>query len=260
MSLLLEVEQLSVRYAARGRVAASLAVDGASFQLSAGEIMGLAGESGCGKSSLARALLGLVPMASGSMRWRGQRLQPLARRGGQHWRRELQMVFQDPVASLDPRMTVGESIAEPLRALLPELDTAARQARVVERLIEVGLGGADQHRYPHQFSGGQLQRVAIARALVVDPQLLVCDEVVSALDVSVQGQIVNLLADLRARRGLALLFISHNLAVLAQLCDSILVMHRGRIVETTTREQLLTSPQHACTRALCDAVLPRARS
>ena len=203
--MILQVEQISVRYPPQDRGTEPLAVDGVSLVLAAGEILGIAGESGCGKSSLARAMLGLVPLEAGTIRFRGELLQPAVRSGAQGWRRGLQMVFQDPVASLDPRMTVGESIAEPLLALVPELDPVQRQRRVLELLQEVGLAPSDHQRYPHQFSGGQLQRVAIARALVVDPLVLVCDEVVSALDVSVQGQVVNLLADLRRERGLALI-------------------------------------------------------
>jgi ABC-type oligopeptide transport system ATPase subunit len=230
------------------------AVDGVSFDLESGGIVGLVGESGCGKSSLGRAILGLVPLAAGEIQWRGQRIDTLPRRSFRPLRRELQLVFQDPTASLDPRMTIAESVAEPLRALVPELSAAGRVARVESILAEVGLAGELTGRFPHQLSGGQLQRAGIARALAVDPAFLVCDEPVSALDVSVQGQIVNLLARIRRERGLACLFISHNLAIVARLAERILVMHRGRIVESGPREEILAAPRHPYTRMLLDSV------
>jgi ABC-type oligopeptide transport system ATPase subunit len=230
------------------------AVDGVSFDLESGGIVGLVGESGCGKSSLGRAILGLVPLAAGEIQWRGQRIDTLPRRSFRPLRRELQLVFQDPTASLDPRMTIAESVAEPLRALVPELSAAGRVARVESILAEVGLEGELTGRFPHQLSGGQLQRAGIARALAVDPAFLVCDEPVSALDVSVQGQIVNLLARIRRERGLACLFISHNLAIVARLAERILVMHRGRIVESGPREEILAAPRHPYTRMLLDSV------
>ena len=230
------------------------AVNGVSFDLEAGGIIGLVGESGCGKSSLGRAILGLVPLAAGEIHWRGRRIDTLRRSSFRPLRRELQLVFQDPTASLDPRMTIAESVAEPLRALVPELPAAGRDARVEAILGEVGLAGELASRFPHQLSGGQLQRAGIARALVVDPAFLVCDEPVSALDVSVQGQIVNLLARIRRERGLACLFISHNLAVVARLAERILVMHSGRIVESGPREEILTAPRHPYTRMLLESV------
>ena len=230
------------------------AVDGVSFDLEAGGIVGLVGESGCGKSSLGRAILGLVPLAAGAIQWRGQRIDTLPRRSFRPLRRELQLVFQDPTASLDPRMTIAESVAEPLRSLVPELSAAGRVARVEAILDEVGLARELTGRFPHQLSGGQLQRAGIARALAVDPAFLVCDEPVSALDVSVQGQIVNLLARIRRERGLACLFISHNLAVVARLAERILVMHRGRIVESGPRDEILAAPRHPYTRMLLDSV------
>jgi ABC-type oligopeptide transport system ATPase subunit len=255
MRALLEVLSVTVRYP---RAAADggpfTAVDGVSFSLQAGEILGLVGESGCGKSSLGRALLGLVPLAAGEIRWRGERIDALPRRAFRPLRRELQLVFQDPTASLDPRMTIAESVAEPLRGLAPELTAADREARVAAILGEVGLAAGLAGRYPHQLSGGQLQRAGIARALVVDPAFLVCDEPVSALDVSVQGQIVNLLARIRRERGLASLFISHNLAVVARLAERILVMYGGRIVESGTRDEILHAPRHPYTRRLLDSV------
>lgn len=245
----LAVEAVTIRYAR-----ALAAVDGVSFELAAGGALGLIGESGCGKSSLARAILGLVPLAGGSIHWRGQRIDQLGRRAWRGLRRELQLVFQDPFACLDPRLTIGASIAEPLRALLPELSSGARQDRVLRLLGEVGLTAGLAARYPHQASGGQLQRAAIARALATDPQLLVCDEPVSALDAALQAQVVSLLARIRGERGLATLFISHNLAILARICDRVLVMYLGRIVEQASCRQLLAAPLHPYSRLLLDAV------
>jgi oligopeptide/dipeptide ABC transporter ATP-binding protein len=255
VSALLEVREAVVAYPQVGRgTAAHRAVDGVSFVLRAGEFLGLVGESGCGKTSLGRAIVRLVPLASGEIRWQGRRIDNLPRRAFRLLRRELQLVFQDPHASLDPRMTIGQSIAEPLRSLVRGLGAAGRAGKVERMLGEVGLAPEHAGRYPHQLSGGQLQRAGIARALVVDPRFAVCDEPVSALDVSVQGQIVNLLARIRREHGLAGLFISHNLAVVARLSERILVMYRGRIVESAPRAALLGMPLHPYTRLLLDSV------
>jgi len=257
VSALLEVRRAVVRYRRARMPGPSLtAVDGVDFALQAGEIVALVGESGCGKSSLGRAILGLTPLADGEVRWRGRRIDTLSREAFRPLRRELQVVFQDPVASFDPRMPIAASVAEPLRALVGKLSVTERTARVERILAEVGLAGDTAARYPHQLSGGQLQRAGLARALIVDPAFLVCDEPVSALDVSVQGQIVNLLARIRRERGLACLFISHNLAVVANLADRILVMHRGRIVESGGCADVLHAPRHAETRKLLDSILP----
>jgi len=257
MSELLELRAVTVRFAAQGRASDArtiTAVDDVSFGLATGEMLGLVGESGCGKSTLGRAILRLVPLAAGEIHWQGRRIDDLDRRRFRNLRRELQLVFQDPHASLDPRMTIGESVAEPLRALAPGLSRSQRTERAAALLDEVGLAPELADRYPHQFSGGQLQRAVIARALIVDPRLVVCDEPVSALDMSVQGQIVNLLARIRRERGLASLFISHNLAVVAGLCERVMVMYVGRIVEIAARASLVPAPLHPYTRMLLDAV------
>jgi oligopeptide transport system ATP-binding protein len=245
---LLEVQGLGVDYEGRA------AVDDVSFRIAPGEVLGLVGESGSGKSTVARALLCLVPVARGTVSWRGTDLLRYKRAALRRRRRDLQMVFQDPLASLDPRMTVGETLAEPLEIFEPQLGTQARAKRVAEMLERVGLSPAVAGRYPHEFSGGQCQRIGIARAMMPQPQLLVCDEPVSSLDVSIQGQIVNLLSDLRRDLRTAMLFISHNLAVVRQLSDRVMVMYGGRIVETASREELFAAPLHPYTRALLAAV------
>ena len=245
---LLEVRGLSVEFAGRG------AVHDVSFEIAPGEVLGLVGESGSGKSTLARALLRLVPVARGTLRWRGEDLLNCEGAALRRRRRDMQMIFQDPLASLDPRMTVGETLAEPLEIFEPKLEARARRTRVAEMLERVGLTPAMAARYPHEFSGGQCQRIGIARAMMPRPQLLVCDEPVSSLDVSIQGQIVNLLSDLRRHSNTAMLFISHNLAVERHLSDRVMVMYDGRIVETAAREALFATPMHPYTRALLAAV------
>ena len=254
MSAGLQVRDVAVTYRDGAGAAAVEAVQGVSFALADGEILGLVGESGCGKSTIARAILGLVPLSRGTVEWQGRRIDALPRNRFRALRKELQLVFQDPYACLDPRMTIAESVAEPLRALMPEVDPAGRAARARQRLAEVGLTESLADRYPHQLSGGQLQRAVIARALAVDPRLVVCDEPVSALDVSIQGQIVNLIGRIRRERGLACLFISHNLAIVARLAERILVMYRGRIVESAPRGSLIASPLHPYARLLVDSV------
>ncbi len=252
---LLQLRGVSVRFGQSGTRARELAaVDGVDLAIAEHEMLGLVGESGCGKTTLGRAILRLVPLAAGELRWRGQRIDGLSQREFRPLRRELQYIFQDPNACLDPRMTLRESVAEPLGALDPGTDAAARAARALARLEEVGIGADLAARYPHQLSGGQLQRAVIARALIVDPSFVVCDEPVSALDVTVQGQIVRLLERIRDERGLASLFISHNLAVVARLCERVMVMYRGRIVETAGRRALVETPLHPYTRELLDAV------
>ena len=256
---LLQVRGLTVRFPIRregllGPRRMLTAVDGVDLDVAAGKSVGIVGESGCGKSTLARAILALVKPQAGEIDWRGQAVRLDDAAGLKRMRRELQVVFQDPVGSLDPRMSVGESVAEALVTLEGAQDRAIVDARVAATLAEVGLDAALRVRYPHELSGGQCQRVAIARAIVARPRLLVCDEAVSALDVSVQAQIVNLLGELRRRHGLALLFISHNLAVVRHLCDEVVVLYLGRVVERAPREAIFAAPRHPYTRALLAAV------
>jgi oligopeptide transport system ATP-binding protein len=245
---LLRVRDLRVIFGAHA------AVSGVSFDLFAGETLGLVGESGSGKSTLARAVLRLVRAAGGTVLWRGEDLLSCDATILRRRRRDLQLIFQDPLASLDPRMTVGETIAEPLRIFEPELRASSLQSRVEGMLERVGLTAAMGRRYPHEFSGGQCQRIGIARAMILNPQLLICDEPVSSLDVSIQGQIVNLLLDLQREAGTAMLFISHNLAVVRHLSHRILVMYAGSMVEVASREALFAAPVHPYTRTLLAAV------
>lgn len=230
------------------------AVDGVDFELRAGEALGIVGESGCGKSTLARAILRLVPATSGQIVWMGQAIEGWNSSRMRGLRSEIQVVFQDPLASLDPRMTVGEIVAEPLRVHAPELDRGARRERVADILQRVGLSADVINRYPHEFSGGQCQRIGIARAMVLRPKLLVCDEPVSALDVSIQAQIVNLLADLKRDFGMSILFVSHNLAVVRKLCERVLVLYLGKPMEIAPTAALYAGPRHPYTQGLLAAV------
>ncbi len=245
---LLQVRDLRVEF---GRHAV---LSDVTFDLFAGETLGLVGESGSGKSTLARAILRLVRASQGSVLWIGQDLLSCERPALRRLRRDLQIVFQDPLASLDPRMMVGETIAEPLRIFERGLDARARRGRVGAMLERVGLNAGMMSRYPHEFSGGQCQRIGIARAMILNPKLLICDEPVSSLDVSVQGQIVNLLLDLQRDAGTAMLFISHNLAVVRHLSHRIMVMYAGRLVEIASCDALFAAPRHPHTRALLAAV------
>lgn len=256
---LLEVRRLCVRYAlprtwpwqAAGCVRA---VEEVNFNLHAGETLGIVGESGCGKSTLARALAGLQPASAGAIQFQGRELSGLNEDQWRPLRRDIQMVFQDPQASLDPRMTIGRIIAEPLEALCPELSHDEREARVLAMLERVGLSAAHINRYPHEFSGGQCQRVGIARALVVRPKILICDEPVSALDVSVQAQIINLLSGLQKEYGLAMIFIAHDLAVVRHISHRVMVMYLGRVMEQAGRDELFAAPAHPYTKALLSSV------
>lgn len=238
------------------------AVRDVNFDLFSAETVGLVGESGAGKSTVARALLRLLQPAQGSVEFKGMDLLKSTPAVMRSQRRELQMIFQDPLASLNPRMTVGDAIGEPLSIFEPELTAAARRGKVAAILRRVGLNADRADRYPHEFSGGQCQRIGIARAAVLHPKLLVCDEAVSSLDVSIQGQIINLLQDLQQDMGMAMLFISHNLAVVRHLSHRVMVMYLGKLVEAAACETLFAAPVHPYTRALLSAVprIPPAES
>jgi oligopeptide transport system ATP-binding protein len=230
------------------------AVDGVNFELRPGETLGLVGESGCGKSTLGRAVLRLLPQAAGRVVWLGEDLSRLSPEAMRQKRQEMQIIFQDPLASLNPRMTVGEIIAEPIKTFQPNLPTAQIKTRVQEMMAKVGLLPNQINRYPHEFSGGQCQRIGIARAMINNPKLIVCDEPVSALDVSIQAQIVNLLMDLQRETGMALIFISHNLSVVRHISHRIMVLYLGRVVELADRDRLYRNPRHPYTQALISAV------
>ncbi|HTT99108.1 MAG TPA: dipeptide ABC transporter ATP-binding protein [Rhizomicrobium sp.] len=230
------------------------AVDGVSFSIRQGETLGVVGESGCGKSTLARAVLKLLPKTDGAVLWLGRDLGPLTDSEMRKLRKDFQIVFQDPLASLDPRMTIGESIAEPLRALKPNLSRAEVTARVRAMMDHVGLEAAWVNRYPHEFSGGQNQRVGVARAMIVEPKLVICDEAVSALDASIQGQIVGLIRQLQSDFGMSLIFISHDLSVVRQIAHRVMVLYLGRIVEFADRDAIYADARHPYTKALISAV------
>ena len=229
------------------------ALDGVSFELARGETLGLVGESGCGKSTCARTIIGLHPATSGSVTFDGVELTELTRSQWAPYRRRIQMIFQDPYASLDPRQTVGSILVEPLK-IHGLLKPRERRLRAMELLDTVSLDPRHIYRYPHEFSGGQRQRIGIARALALEPELIVCDEPVSALDVSIQAQVINLLEDLQERFGLAYLFIAHGLAVVRNICRRIAVMYLGRLVEIADRDTMFDQPAHPYTRSLLSAV------
>ncbi|MDP1835505.1 MAG: ABC transporter ATP-binding protein [Chlamydiales bacterium] len=230
------------------------AVDGVDFTIPEGKIVGLVGESGCGKSTAARSSIRLLEPTAGQIFFRGQDITLLDQESLKKLRREMQMVFQDPLVSLNPRKTVGVSIGEGLRYHGMVTDPDLLRARVIEVLGQVGLSDDVIGRYPHEFSGGQLQRICIARALALEPKLVICDEAVSALDVSVQGQIINLLVDLQKRLGLSYLFIAHDLSVVRHICDHVVVMYLGKVMESAPAEELFANPKHPYTQALLSAV------
>ncbi|MCW2311156.1 murein tripeptide/oligopeptide ABC transporter ATP binding protein OppF [Rhodoferax antarcticus] len=230
------------------------AVNGISFDLHAGETLGVVGESGCGKSTLARAILNLNPANSGSIRWMGQEMQGAPEAAWLSVRKDVQMIFQDPLASLNPRMTVAQIIGEPLRTHHPEMSHDEVMVKVRAIMARVGLTAQQINRYPHEFSGGQCQRIGIARALILSPMLIVCDEPVSALDVSIQAQIINLLKELQKELGLALIFIAHDLAVVRHISHRIMVMYLGRAMEFAQKSALYNDPRHPYTQALLSAI------
>lgn len=252
---LLELRNLSKTYPGHNGGTVQ-AVSEVSLSIAAGEVLGIVGESGCGKSTLGRALLRLIEPSGGEILFEGRDLMQLGRGDMKAVRRDVQVIFQDPYGSLNPRHTVGGIISEPLKVHKMG-DRAAWHARVAELIEMVGLPADAASKYPHEFSGGQRQRIAIARALALNPKLLVADEAVSALDVSIQSQIINLIADLQKRLSLSILFISHDLSVIRHVSDRIAVMYLGRIVEVGETEDLMAAPQHPYTEALLSAI-PRA--
>jgi peptide/nickel transport system ATP-binding protein len=247
---MLELQNLSVRYGTGGN--ALMAVDGVSINVPAGGTAGLVGESGSGKSTIARALVGLVPVASGRILMQGQDVTAQKARNGRQFRSRVQMVFQDPNSSLNPRMTVGDAIGEALQ--MRGVSRSQRRSETLQTLELVGLGLSALDRYPHQFSGGQKQRIALARALAVRPEVLILDEVTSALDVSVQATVLNLLKQLQAELGLTFLFISHDLSVVGYMSDHVAVMYLGQVVEQAAADELFVRPSHPYTRALIESV------
>jgi oligopeptide/dipeptide ABC transporter ATP-binding protein len=255
---ILSVRHLKVHFRPRGiwarRRGLIRTIEDLHLDLRAGETLGIVGESGCGKSTLARTLIGLQAPTSGSIRYAGRELANLSKKDWQPLRREIQMVFQDPMASLDPRMSVGQIVAEPLRELCPEIAEAEHPQLVAEMLQRVGLSPDIVGRRAQEFSGGQAQRIAIARALIVRPKVLICDEAVSALDVSIQAQILNLLDELRDRHGLSYLFITHDLRVVRHLSTRVAVMYLGQLVEVGGTRAVFDEPAHPYTRALLAAV------
>jgi oligopeptide/dipeptide ABC transporter ATP-binding protein len=256
---LLEVRNLKVHFPVKHGVFSRVnawvkAVDDVSLTVAPGETVGLVGESGCGKTTLGRAIIRLLEPTAGSVAFEGEDITTLDGAALRARRRRFQMIFQDPVGSLNPRMTVGQIIGEALDIHGLAVDEQAREARIGQLLKDVGLNPQHAQRYPHEFSGGQRQRIGIARALAVEPKLIVCDEPVSALDVSVQAQIINLLQDLQREHGLAYLFIAHDLAVVEHISHRVVVMYLGKVVETAASKAVVTQPKHPYTQALLSAV------
>ena len=256
---LLSVNDLKVHFPIKGGILGTTfahvrAVDGVSFDLKPGETLGIVGESGCGKSTLGRALLRLIKSTEGRVVWAGKDLFSLGPKALRTERRQMQIIFQDPLASLDPRMSVETIIGKPLRIFHPELSRAEVRKRVFETMNQVGLAASMANRYPHEFSGGQCQRIGIARAIILKPRLIVCDEPVSALDVSIQAQIINLLMELQRELGVSLLFISHNLAVVRHISHRVMVLYLGKVMEIAERDDFYARPLHPYSQALISAV------
>jgi peptide/nickel transport system ATP-binding protein/oligopeptide transport system ATP-binding protein len=256
---LLEVQNLRTWFPVLGgvirrKVDDIRAVDDVSFTIETGCTVGLVGESGSGKTTVGRTILKLISSTSGRVLYNGRDILPLSEREFRPLRREMQMIFQDPFGSLNPRFTIGEIVGEALEIHFPKMNRSDRASRVADLLRLVGLKSDMMRRYPHEFSGGQRQRIGIARALAVEPRFIVCDEPVSALDVSVQAQIVNLLQNLQEQFGIAYLFIAHDLAVVEHISDHVLVMHHGKIVESASAEAIYNDPQNEYTKTLLSAV------
>ncbi|MGE4062366.1 MAG: ABC transporter ATP-binding protein [Rhodospirillaceae bacterium] len=257
---LLNVRDLSVHFPVRtggfvlGAYTPLKALDGVSFDLKAGETLGIVGESGCGKSTLGRAVLQLLPATAGTVAWLGRTLTDLDAKALKAERERMQIVFQDPLASLDPRMTAGDVIAEPLRNYRPQMPRAAVKDKAKEMMAAVGLHPAMINRYPHEFSGGQCQRIGIARAMILNPKLVVCDEPVSALDVSVRAQVVNLLMELQRAMNLTMIFISHDLSIVRHISHRVMVLYLGKCMEIGGRDAIYGNPRHPYTQALLSAV------
>lgn len=230
------------------------AVDGISFDIKRGETLGIVGESGCGKSTLARAVIRMVPIHAGRVLWMGEDLVSASTEEMRDKRKDLQMIFQDPLASLNPRMTLGQIIAEPLKTHFPKMKKAEIRERVAAVMSRVGLLPNMVNRYPHEFSGGQCQRIGIARALVLEPKLIICDEPVSALDVSIQAQVINLLMEIQKEMDLSLMFIAHDLSVVQHISTRVMVLYLGNVVEIADSDDLYENPSHPYTRALIAAV------
>lgn len=230
------------------------AVDGMNLKLKRGETLGVVGESGCGKSTLARSLIGLVEVTDGEIIFEGKATQNASKKEKLELKKDIQMIFQDPLASLDPRMTIRDIIKEPLLALYPQMSKQQMNDKVKQMMSKVGLLANVINRYPHEFSGGQCQRIGIARALVANPKLLICDEPVSALDVSIQAQVTNLLKDLQKQMKLTIIFIAHDLSVVKHISDRVLVMYLGNFIELGYKKELFNKPLHPYTQALISAV------
>jgi oligopeptide transport system ATP-binding protein len=259
MKTLLEIHDLNIWFPRRSSGISRIrdyikAVTGVSFEIREGETVGLVGESGSGKTTVGKAILHLAKITSGEIFFEGAKISHLSDRNYQPYRRKIQMIFQDPSNSLNPRWTVLKIISEPLQIYFKSMSTAARREQVSELMKKVGLTPDQMHRYPHEFSGGQRQRIGIARALAVQPKLIVCDEPVSALDVSVQAQIVNLLQDIQEELGISYLFIGHDLAVIEHISDRVVVMHRGEMVENADADEIYRNPKADYTRKLLESV------